>query len=668
MAAIPACPTWGWWAHAAYAPEGTEIEILLTLAIATSDESIGLVRDFAVTMAVAGIALVVFRAIHMPPVLGYLLAGIIVGPFTLSAIDFGPLSGIDGPVQNLQTIRLLAELGLVLLLFGIGLEIGWHRIRQVGFKVVVIGLVEMATMFAVGYELAHWLGWTQTERIFLGAALSISSSAILIKMLRDTGSLNKLRGQLIVGILLVEDFVAVILLTVLAGVATSGATSLGDIGALAARLAIFAVAVLTIGALLAPRIMHYIARFESEEMVLIATLTLCFGLALAAHQLGLSAAAGAFLIGMILGDTELSEQISRLMNPLRDMFAALFFVSLGMLMDVFTIGDYLVPALIIAGVFIVGKVLADTLGTILAGQDGRTALEVGTGMPQLGEFSLAMAKTGVDHGSVSAYFSPALTVATAITALIYPFIFRSPVAVANLISRTSPGWLRQFSGVLFVWLTSSRRSSVLGARLADEVTHAVQRIMLNVGIIVVFVGLGTIGLDYVQQAAQLSGITEGLATLLLGGAIVAVCIPAGVAIWHNLHTLTEKMIDYFLPPWRRAPENVTTKNLKRVIRNSLLILVIVLPVVWTLPFTIHLFLLGGTFAPLLAIGLLVIVAVVAFAAFQIHGTLEASFRRTFLGASEYFRYDEHQWDYLAEDSHLYSHDGENHEQLSATDD
>ncbi len=651
-----------------YAPEGPNIDILLSLASATSDESIVLLRDFAVTMAVAGIALVIFRAINMPPVLGYLLAGVIVGPFTLSAIDIGPLASVQGPVQNLQTIRLLAELGLVLLLFGIGLEIGWHRIRQVGLKVIIIGVVEMATMFFIGYELAHWLGWTQTERIFLGAALSISSSAILIKMLRDTGSLHELRGQLIVGILLVEDFVAVILLTVLAGVATAGATSLGDIGALAARLAIFAVAVLTIGALLAPRLMHYIARFESEEMVLIATLTLCFGLALAAHQLGLSAAAGAFLIGMILGDTELSEQISRLMNPLRDMFAALFFVSLGMLMDVFSIGDYLVPALVIAGVFIVGKDLADTMGTLLAGEEGRTALQVGTGMPQLGEFSLAMAKTGVDHGSVSAYFSPALTLATAITALIYPFIFRSPVAVANFIARASPGWLQQFSGVLFVWLTAHRRLSVLGSRLADEVTHSMQRIMLNLGIIVMLIAAGTIAHDFAQQASQLFGISAGLVDLMLGGILVAVCIPSVLAIWHNLGSLTEEVMKFVLPPWRRAPDNVTRQNLRRVIRNSLLIILLVLPAVGSLPFTIHLFLEGGVFAPLVAIVLLVVGAGVAFAAFQIHGTLEASFRRTFLGATEYFRYDEHQWDYLAEDSHLYSHDGEYHEQLSMTDD
>ena len=641
---------------------------MLALAGAGTDESIGLIRDFAITMGVAGTALVLFRAINMPPVLGYLLAGVVIGPFTLSGLDFGPLAGVQGPVQNLQTIRVLAELGLVLLLFGIGLEIGWHRIRQLGLKVVVIGLVEMATMFALGYELAHWLGWTQTEAIFLGAALSISSSAILIKMLRDTGSLFETRGQLIVGILLVEDFVAVILLTVLSGVATTGGASLADIGTLAVRLLIFGVAVLTIGALLAPLLMSYIARFESEEMVLIASLTLCFSLALAAHQLGLSAAAGAFLVGMILGDTAHHEQISRLMNPLRDMFAALFFVSLGMLMDIFSIGDYLVPALVIALVFMVGKVLADTVGTLLAGQDGRTALQVGTGMPQLGEFSLAMAKTGVDHGSVSAYFSPALTVATAITALIYPFIFKSSDAFANLLVRASPRWLRHFSILVFLWLSSSRSRFVLGSRLAGEVRHLVQGIMLNLGIIIVVVGLGAIGLEFGQQLAQWAGLSVAITDFIIGCIVLALCIPSGVVIWRHLNELTEEVLGYLLPPWRRAPENVTRQNLKKVMRNSLVIVFMLLPMIWFIPFTIHVILLGGVFAPLMAAVLLVMIAVVAFAAFQIHGTFEDVFRRTFLGSTEYYRYDEHQWDFLAEDSHLYSHDGEFHEQLGATDD
>lgn len=644
------------------------VDTLLSLSSASTDESIGLLRDFAVTMAIAGIALVLFRIIHMPPVLGYLLAGVIVGPFTFAAINIGPLEDFGGPVQNLQTIRVLADLGLVFLLFGIGLEIGWHRIRQLGLKVIVIGVVEMATMFALGFELAHWLGWSPVERIFLGAALSISSSAILIKMLRDTGSLFEIRGQLIVGILLVEDFVAVILLTVLAGVATTGATNLADIGTLAVKLAIFGIAVLTIGALLAPRLMNYIDRFNSEEMVLIASLTLCLGLAVAAHQLGLSAVAGAFLIGMILGDTEHSDQISRLMNPLRDMFAALFFVSLGMLMDVFSVVDYLVPALAISLVFIVGKVLADTVGTLLAGHDGRTALQVGTGMPQLGEFSLAMAKTGVEHGSVASYFSPALTVATAFTALVYPFIFRSAHVLANLIERTSPGWLRHFSSVIFLWLTSSRRSSVLGSRLAGEVRHLVQGIMLNLGIIVVVVGLGLFGLEFGQQLSEWAGLTVAVLDLIIGAVVLALCIPSGVVIWRHLNELTEEILGSFLPPWRRAPENVTRQNLKKVVRNSLVIILLLLPLIWFIPLGIHVFLLGGVYAPLIVLVLLVMVAAVAFAAFQIHGTFEDAFRRTFLGSTEYYRYDEHQWDYLADDSHLYSHDGNYHEQFIDTND
>ena len=219
------------------------------------------------------------------------------------------------------------------------------------------------------------------------------------------------------------------------------------------------------------------------------------------------------------------------MNPLRDMFAALFFVSLGMLMDIFTIGDFLAPALIISAVFIVGKVLADTMGTLLAGQDGRTALEVGTGMPQLGEFSLAMAKTGVDHGSVSALLQPGPDGGDGHHRADVPLSYsgRRWRWRISLPARRPVG-CGSSAGCCFVWLTSSRRNSVLGARLADEVTHSVQRIMLNVGIIVVFIGLGTVGLDYAQQASQWIGISEGLVTLMLGGALVAVCIPSGLAI------------------------------------------------------------------------------------------------------------------------------------------
>ena len=320
-------------------------------------------------MAVAGVALVVFRLIRMPSVLGFLVAGALIGPFA----PWNPL------VKDIDTIRLLADLGLVLLLFGVGLGVGWQRIRSVGATVAIISLVEMATMFTVGFQLAKAMGWTNTEGVFLGAALSISSSAILMTMLREAGQLREARGRLIVGILVVEDIAAVIFLTLLTGVAVSGQADPGAIGIIAVKLLTFGAGALVIGGLLAPRIVGFINGFQSQEATLIICLAMCFGLALAAEQLGLSAAAGAFLIGAVLGDTDHAEDMDRIMGPVRDMFAAIFFVSIGMLMDTSVAMQYLLPTVMVSVVFVVGKVISDTIGTLLAGASGREALDVGAG-------------------------------------------------------------------------------------------------------------------------------------------------------------------------------------------------------------------------------------------------------------------------------------------------
>ncbi len=620
-------------------------------------------------MAVAGAALLLFRQLRLPQVLGYLLAGVIVGPFTFARINFGPLADFNGLVQDIDTINILADLGLIFLLFGIGLEIGWQRIRQIGFRVIIIGFVEMTTMFVIGYEMAQLLGWTPLEGIFLGAAMSISSSAILIKMLRDTGTLHDPQGRIIVGILVVEDFVAVILLTVLSGVATTGSANLGDIGLLAAKLAIFGTAALVFGALFTPRLIRYIARFHSQEVLLVTSLALCFGLALAAHELGLSAAAGAFLIGMILGDTEHSEEISRVMSPVRDMFAALFFVSLGMLMDVFTFGDYLVPALIISAVFIVGKVVADTTGALLSGHDGRTALRVGMGMPQIGEFSLAMVKTGAGHGAVGAFLSPVITVATAITALFYPIIFHSSTATANFISRISPEWLREYSGVLFVWLTASRRAIILNNPLAHRIKHGVQLILLNMGIIVVIITLGTVTLEFSRTLSEWIQVGEGIIGLIIGGAVLALCIPSGVAIWRNLQGLTEAVMNQVLPRWTAAPGGRHSRNLRLVLRNTVLILLLLLPTIWGIPFIVRLLSLGSVAAPVPALILLGATAGVALAAFQMHSTLEDTFRRTFLGTTNQHEHPPPEPGRGAEneDAYLHSDAGMDPRRLEATD-
>jgi len=601
------------------------IEVLLSVALTVSGAGdFGLVRDFAITMAVAGGALILFRFFKQPPVLGYLLAGVIIGPFTLP----------NPPVQNVDTIRLLADLGLVLLLFGIGLEFGWQRIRRIGTRVIGIALLEMTIMFALGYEIGTLLGWSGIESIILGAALTISSSAILVKMLRDTGSLFATRGRLMVGILVVEDFVAVILLTVLSGVASTGSTDAAAIGWLAAKLVIFAVAALVFGALLAPRLIRFVHRFRSDETLLIASLALCFGLALAGQQLGLSAAAGAFLIGAVLGDTEYSAEISRVMTPVKDMFAALFFVSIGMLMDVSLFPEFIFPALIISIVFIFGKVVADTVGTFLSGYDGRTSLNVGMGMPQIGEFSLAIGKVGVEPGAVGAFINPVITVATAITALLYPFIFRSSNGVADFLSRRSPLVLKEYGYYLFLWVATLGRAFHFDSPHARRIRRPVRLMLLNLGIIVLLIAISTGILQFTAQLSTLTGLEESLWGLIVGGAVLALCMPSAVVIWRSLGTLTEEIADYVLPGRRPGPNNRMWSNRRVLLRDTFIILILVLPVIWSIPLISRLFSLGALAAPLPVLVLIGVSAGLTLAAFQIHRVLESTFSRTFLGIGD----------------------------------
>ena len=230
----------------------------------------GLVRDFAIIMVVAAAVLVVFRRLGLPPILGYLLAGVLIGPYTFAR----------APIGDLDPLRLLADLGLVLILFSLGLEFGWDRIRRLGIIIAFIGAFEVGVMISRGYGLGLLFGWNSTEAIFLGATMAISSSAILIKVLGDAGQLHGRRGRLIIGLLLVEDFAAVVLLAVLSGVATTGAGTIGDIGWLIGKLALFSVAALVFGAIIVPRILDLVADFHSREILLIASLGMMFGLAL----------------------------------------------------------------------------------------------------------------------------------------------------------------------------------------------------------------------------------------------------------------------------------------------------------------------------------------------------------------------------------------------------
>ncbi|MBM3957112.1 MAG: cation:proton antiporter, partial [Gemmatimonadetes bacterium] len=275
-----------------------------------------------------------------------------------------------------------------------------------------------------------------------------------------------------IGMSLVEDFAAVILLSILSSVASTGTASLGDVGRITGKLGLFSAGALVFGALVAPRVMGFVSRLGSRETLLVAGLATVFGLALLANWLGISAAAGAFLIGAVPGDSDQAEQISEAMAPVRDLFAALFFVSVGMLVDVSQFGSFLVPALAVSAVFIVGKIVVNTVATFFAGHDGRTSTQVGMSMPQTGEFSLAMAKVGADHSAASATLYPVITVTTAVTSLVYPFVFRSADRVTDMMERWAPDRLRRYVDHIHMWLLVFRNAFTFDTPLARQIQRS----------------------------------------------------------------------------------------------------------------------------------------------------------------------------------------------------
>lgn len=587
-----------------------------------------LVSDFAIIMAIAGVAIILFRRINQPPFLGYLIAGLIVGPFTL------PLFGLQSPVSNIESIRLLADLGLVLLLFALGLDFGWHRIRRMGLRIILIGTIEIVFMIALGYEIAMLLGWSTTEAIFLGGAMSISSSAIIVKVLRDRGLLMTPHGQLIVGILLVEDFAAVLLLSVLSGVAITGTASMGDVLSLLGKLLVFLVSAIFLGGLFAPRLINFVARFHSRETLLIVSLALCFGLSLVAERLGISAAAGAFIIGTVLGDSEHSEELKQTMAPVRDIFAALFFVSIGMLIDLGLVNQFIWPALLISAVFLVGKIVADTIGTFIAGHDGTTSLSVGVGMPQMGEFSLAMTKVGADHGAVGPFLYPIIAVATVITSFVYPLVSRSGQALAGFMSKNSPALLHEYVDNLSRSLMSMRAAFTLQGQVASDIRRSGRVLMVNFGVIIVLIGIGTFALSFATELSAIARLQESMLGLVVGGLVVLLCIPPAVFIWRSLQRLSDDLSAAII---RRDAVSISLwgrADLHDVLRDSILGAMAVLLAVWSLPFISQLVIMGSFSTPIPIMLLVGLVALLWRVAFKIHHALAQAFSRTFLGDSE----------------------------------
>lgn len=419
--------------------------------------TVDFLQDLAVVLVVAGVVTVVFHRFKQPVVLGYILAGFIIGPHTPPF----PL------IRDEATINTLADLGVILLMFSLGLEFSLRKLRQVGGTALLAALLEIFVMGGVGFELGRLFGWSNTDSLFLGAMLSMSSTTIIIKVLSDLGRSKERFAQLVFGILIVEDILGIAMIALLSGIAMTGAPSAGAVELTLGRLGIFLVVVLVVGLIAVPRLIGYVARFRSNDMLLVAVLGLCFGVSLLAAKLGYSVALGAFVIGAVVAETREIHRIETLIEPVRDMFSAIFFVAIGLLIDPRMLAEHWVPLLAIALAVVVCKVAACASGTFLGGYDTRTSLRVGMSVAQIGEFSFIIASLGVTLNVTSRFLYPVAVGVSAITTLFTPYLIRSADGVVNRFERMAPRTLTDILAIYTQWVGQfgGQRSSSFPAKL-----------------------------------------------------------------------------------------------------------------------------------------------------------------------------------------------------------
>jgi CPA2 family monovalent cation:H+ antiporter-2 len=391
------------------------------------------VTDLAFIMIIGAIVTLAFFKIKQPLIIGYLFAGMLIGP--LSPLwawilpDGGPSSDIVGGVgilSDIDALNLFAEIGVILLLFVIGIEFPYAKIKSIGRVAIGVGTIGLISTLGVVFYSATALGLNFMDALFISAALSVSSTAIIVKILEEAGKIKKESSILILGILIVEDVIAVILISSLQSIALVGSVSIASVLVVVLVALGLIVGTFTVGARIIPPLIDRVAATEHREILLLSVLGVCFGYALLANVVGLSVAIGAFLAGVLVAESKSAEVAKILSSPIKDMFVAIFFISVGALMDVSQLENYIYIAIALIAVATGMKFGGNMIGNFLFRQKrGKSLRSAFTLAAPRGEFSIVIIKTGVDIGVVSAFLFPLIGVITIVTAFISPFLVKA---------------------------------------------------------------------------------------------------------------------------------------------------------------------------------------------------------------------------------------------------
>lgn len=371
-----------------------------------------LIQDLALILTVAGVMALLFRKFKQPTVLAYLIAGILVGP----EVKILP------SVVDRANVQIWADLGVIFLLFVLGLEFSFRKLLSVGRTSFVAATVEVVAMTSIGWCLGKLLHWSSIDALFLGGMLAISSTTIILKAFDELGVKNQHFASYVLGVLVIEDLFAILLLASLSTIAATrelqGMPLLKQAGALVAFLAV----TMTLGNLFLSRILRRLRPLLNDELRVVISLALCLALVMASTSSGFSPALGAFLMGTLIGDTSEGERIERFLKPIRDFFGAIFFTSVGMLLNFESIENNPGLIFLITTVTIVGKVISTTGGMLLGGQSRKVSLQTGLSLAQIGEFSFIIGMLGLSLGVIRSDLYPLAVSVSLITTFTTPYL------------------------------------------------------------------------------------------------------------------------------------------------------------------------------------------------------------------------------------------------------
>ena len=546
-----------------------------------------LFRELALILVTAGVITVIFKWLKQPLVLGYIVAGFFIGP------HFPWFPVITGD----ENLTLWSDIGIVFLMFALGLEFSIKKLKKVGGTGAITAFTELVLMFLIGNVVARLLGFSTMEGVFLGCMLSISSTTIIIKSFDDLKLKQQKFTSTVTGVLVVEDLIAVLLLVILGTLSVSKTFDGGQLGMKMLMLAFFLIVWFTFGIFLIPTFLRWMRRFMTEEILCIVAVGLCFGMVVLADAAGFSTALGAFVMGAILAETIEADVIHRVVTPIKNLFGAVFFVSVGMLVDPSVLAKYWLPVLIIALTVVFFKSLSATLGVVLSGRPLKTAMQSGFCFCQIGEFSFIIAGLGLSYGVIRDELYPIIVSVSIITTFVTPYMIKAGLPAYEFLWPKLPSRWRE----ALDRYASQSKSSDSGVSVRLFLKKQFTSIVLYG---VISVALLLLSMVFLKPLLNKLFVTSS----------------GEPSIWGNLLGLAVTIVAMTPFLWALARKNLTRSNVKSILEEYRYSQAVVIPVI-LLRYFLVIFLLGvaiGRYISL-AFGLILIIAIFVFIVVRFSG-------------------------------------------------